>query len=337
MLSDLDKKEYDVVLLQTSSPKMQMYVQDKLKLKLHSNQDTMMEVNATKDLKQVREIQGLLPPFSERWYVVVKLGKNLSYRDLVSTIKASTTCLFLITTEKYVDYKKLKEDLKKDVSVVDLYLTYMKRYDMLYIYQALVPENKRMQKKLFDYLCQSYSSDIEAVMNLFIKLNEGVVVKTRTDIANICGIGGLSVESFLFSMLKPAPTTVRGLQTVMKNRIQAGRELGAIHTVPTFYSFLHKAISSIVQIKMLRDSGMIYKSIRNLPDNFDQHSLMRYQKYFWSLMEIPMSRILRLETAMGKKRWQNELDIERFIYEYYRLSAMAETVNLKEVRKSIGG
>lgn len=337
MLSDLDKKEYDVVLLQTSSPKFRMYIQDKLKLKLRSNLDTTIEVNTTKDLKKVREVQGFIPPYSDRWYVIIHHGKGVAMKDLLATIKDATTCLFLITTEKYADYKKIKEALKKDVKVIDLYMSYMRRPDMLYLYQALVPEAKRMKKQLFDYLAQSYGSDVEAVMVLFIKLNEGVSVKTRTDIANICGIGGLSVESFMFSLLKEPPKSVNGLKRVLKNRIQAGRELGMIHTIPTLYSFLKKSIYSIVQIKMLRDSGFIYKSIRNLPDNYEQNSLMRYQKYMWTLNTIPMSRILRLVAAMGRKRWVTELDMARFIYEYYTLEMSIDVINLKEVRKSIGG
>lgn len=332
MLSDLDKRDYDVVLLQSNSEKMKMYIQDKLKAKFHSTRDTILTVNTNKDFKPVREVSGLIPPFSEKWLVFVTMSKKVSMKDLVNVIDNSSTCIFVVITDKYKEYKDIKEALKKKHTLIEQYLSYLRREDFIYLYDALVPKDKQMTKQLFDYLVQGYSSDIESVFDMFLALKDGKKVKTRKDISDICGIGGLTIDSFVFSMLKEPSKSDKGLKRVMHNRIMAGEELIEVYELGTFYRFLRACIYNLVQVKMLKDTGVIYKTIRNLPDGYDQMKLIRYQKYMWSLNEIPLSRLLRLYSCIGNKIWKTDLDFLNFMYNYFTRSYSDGTINLKDVK-----
>lgn len=332
MLSDLDKRDYDVVLLQSNSEKMKMYIQDKLKAKFHSTRDTILTVNTNKDFKPVREVSGLIPPFSEKWLVFVTMNKKVSMKDLVNVIDNSSTCIFVVITDKYKEYKDIKEALKKKHTLIEQYLSYLRREDFIYLYDALVPKDKQMTKQLFDYLVQGYSSDIESVFDMFLALKDGKKVKTRKDISDICGIGGLTIDSFVFSMLKEPSKSDKGLKRVMHNRIMAGEELIEVYELGTFYRFLRACIYNLVQVKMLKDTGVIYKTIRNLPDGYDQMKLIRYQKYMWSLNEIPLSRLLRLYSCIGNKTWKTDLDFLNFMYNYFTRSYSDGTINLKDVK-----
>lgn len=332
MLSDLDKRDYDVVLLQSNSEKMKMYIQDKLKAKFHSTRDTILTVNTNKDFKPVREVSGLIPPFSEKWLVFVTMSKKVSMKDLVNVIDNSSTCIFVVITDKYKEYKDIKEALKKKHTLIEQYLSYLRREDFIYLYDALVPKDKQMTKQLFDYLVQGYSSDIESVFDMFLALKDGKKVKTRKDISDICGIGGLTIDSFVFSMLKEPSKSDKGLKRVMHNRIMAGEELIEVYELGTFYRFLRACIYNLVQVKMLKDTGVIYKTIRNLPDGYDQMKLIRYQKYMWSLNEIPLSRLLRLYSCIGNKTWKTDLDFLNFMYNYFTRSYSDGTINLKDVK-----
>lgn len=332
MLSDLDNRDYDVVLLQSNSEKMKMYIQDKLKAKFHSTRDTMMTVNTNKDFKSVREVSGLVPPFSEKWLVIVNTSRKVSMKDLVNVVDNSSTCVFVIITEKYKDYKDIYNALKKRHTIIEQYLTYLKRADFVYLADALVPREKQLQQRLFWYLVSSYSSDIEAVFDLFLALNEGKVIKTRKDIADICGVGGLSIESFVLSLIKPKSESERGLKAVMRNRTLEGKELIEVYGLGTFYRYTKNCIYCLVQIKILKDTGVIYKTIRNLPEGYDQMKLGRYQKYLFKLDEIPLSRLLRLYTCLGSNTWRTDLDFLNFIYTYFTRVYSDGKVNLKEVK-----
>ena len=70
-------------------------------------------------------------------------------------------------------------------------------------------------------------------------------------------------------------TSEKGLKRVMKLRVQAGRELGEIYHFDTFYNFLSSSIMKMIDIKVLITSGVVYKSIRDLPDSYNEKALQR--------------------------------------------------------------
>lgn len=325
-LSDLDSKNrsIDVVLLQTSSTKLSMFIQDKLKRRYNCKSDSLIELETKSDLKKVKEVFGVTPPFAAKWFVTIDLdkGKNgVALKDLIPVIKQSSTCIFFCTSSKYKTYKEFKESFKDSTTFFDYYINYLRRPDFLYLYDAFTLSDNKLSKQLFDYAVQSYSGDIEAVFDLLLALNSGQKFESRQDIAEVCGLGGLSVESYIFSLLKPVSGSDKGLKTVIKNRVKAGVDLGNTIGFQKMYNFTAKSIMLFCELKMLIISGVIYKSVRNLPDSFDEKALAKYQKYIWRLKEIPLSDILRLRQCMGAYAWHNGSDFLNFIYKYYELKS----------------
>ena len=211
--------------------------------------------------------------------------------------------------------------LKDMNGVFDFYINYLRRPDFLYLYDAFTLSDNKLNKQLFDYAVQSYSGDIEAVFELLIHLNQGEKFENRKEIAEICGLGSLSIESYIFTLLKELSGSDKGLATVIKNRVKAGVELGEAIGFSSMYNFMSRSLLLFCELKMLVMSGIVYKTVRNLPDTFDEKALSRYQKYIWRLKEIPLSDLLRLRQCMGKKAWRSELDFLNFIYRYYNMKA----------------
>lgn len=317
-LSDLDAKgiNINVVIIQTPSTMLTMFIQDKIKRKYNIRNESIIDVQNKTDLKRVREVVGTTPPFSLKWYVNVDLDK-VNDKDLVNAVKMSTTCVFVCTCSKYGTFKTFKEDLKAESGVYDFYINYLKRPDFLYLYDGFTLSDNKLTKQLFDYTVQSYSSDIESVFKLLIHLNQGEKFSSRKDIAEICGLGGNSIEFYIFSLLKPLSGSDKGLKTVIKNRVKAGVDLGESMSFSTMYNFMAKSLLTLIQLKQLLISGIIYKAVRKLPDSYDEKSLARYQKYIWRLKTIPMSELLLLRQCMGEKTWRSEIDMLNFIYNYY--------------------
>lgn len=317
LLRNLDDNNIscNVVILQTSSDKLRMFVQDKIKRKFKCNVDTIISCSSKKDYKQVKDVINVIPPFSDKWYIDVDLD-SCNDKDFVNLVKDSTTCVFFCNVKKYGTYKKFKQEIKQVSGVFDYYINYLRRNDFIYLYDCFVPEDKRLQKALFDYVVQSYSGDIESVFDLFLELADGREVKTRKDISDICGLGGNSVESFIVSMLKQPPTTEKGLNKVLKNRVRAGTELAESYGYSSFYNRLRKTLMCFIQLKELLISGVVYKQIHKLPDCYDERTLSRYQRYIWRLKEIPLSRILRLYSSLGNSAWRSDIDFLNFLYSY---------------------
>lgn len=308
-------RECNVVIFQTTSDKLRMFMQDNIKRRYDCNSDTIISCTSKKDYKQVHNIMNVIPPFSKKWFIDVDLD-HCNDKEFVSLVKDATTCVFFCNVKKYVTYKRFKESIKGLEGVFDYYITYLKRYDFLFLYDAFVPEKNRLSKTLFDYVVQSYSGDIESVFDLFLELNKGREITSRKEIAEICGVGGNSVESFIISLLKDPPTTERGLKKVMKNRLVAGKELAEVYRYSSFYRLLRKTLTCFIQIKVLIISGVVYKQIRKLPEGYDEKSLVRYQRYVWRLKEIPLSRILRLYKSLGNSQWSSDIEFINFVYRF---------------------
>lgn len=331
-LNDLDKRgaEPFIVLLQTSSPKLELFIKDKIKRRYGCKGESLMYIENKADVKSLKGVVGVTPAFSERWYVEIDMSK-MDSKDLRSLIKESFTCVFVLTCSRYALYKELKEEFKNLNEVYDFYIMYLSRVDMTYLYDGFVTGDNKLTKQLFDYVVQSYSGDIEAVLELFYRLAAGEEFNSRKDISDVCGLGGNSVESFIFSLLAPLSGSDKGLKKVVTNRVKAGVDLGATLGVSFMYNFLARSLRLMCELKMLMISGIVYKTIRNLPKSFDERALSRYQKYIWRLKTIPLSELLKIRSAMGKKIWTQDTEILNFIYKYYSSKA----INLLKERQVI--
>ncbi len=327
-LRDIDMKTFnpDIVLLHTPSSKMEIFVQDKIKRHLGADADSTMTVENKEDLKQVRDCIGVTPYHSEKWYVKVNLDK-INNKELYKVMHDSTTCVFMCTCSKYRIFKEFKENFEKTLNVADFYLVWLRRDDFIYLYDAFVPESKRLAPALLNTVMKGYASDIEALFDLFLALNEGEVFKSESEIVGKIGLGSLSIESYVFRLLKPLSGSEKGLQRVLKDRTKYGIEMGNSLKWTTYYNFLSKCVVSFIEIKMLLISGSIYKSIKDLPEGYDTGKLARYNRHVWRIKEIPMSDLLLLRDSMGKKPWKTELEFINFIYKYY--TAKAKQVTMK--------
>lgn len=317
-LSDIDAGTLDitVALVQTASPKMQMFLQDKLKAKYGCRSDSIIDIETKSDYKRIKAVLGVYPAFADKWFVQVNLDKT-NDKELISLVRQSTTCIFFCTCSKYRTFKGFKEALKGVDGLCDFYINTLRRADFVYLYDAFSRKDNQLTKQLFDYVFKSYMSDVEAVFDLLLQLTQGTKIESRKDITEICGLGGLSVESYIFDLLKDLSGSAKGLDIVIKNRVKAGTDLCESIGLKSMYNFMNRSIRLLCELKMLMISGVVYKSVRNLPDSFDEPALARYQKYIWRLRETPLSKLLRLRQCLGETAWKTELDFLGFVYAYY--------------------
>lgn len=310
-----------VLILQTSSNNMNIFVMDSIKKQLRCNQDTMRTVVSKKDIKAIKEIYNVEPYLSDRWLVTIQLDKfSGGYKEIIEMITDSTTVMFVCVADRYPVFKGFRDALNraKMQQFCELYLTYMRSDDFHYLYRTLVPEDKRMPKTIADFVCQSYGADIDAEFELFRELQSGTVVKTRKTVSEICGIGGNSIESFVMSLLKDPPRTAKGATIVIKNRLQAGEDLAQVYGYRKFYNFLSSCVKQLMDLKMLILAGVVYNRIPELPSCYDDKKIMRYQRFLWRVRKIPLSRLVRLKTFIGDEQWISRMDLQRFVYTFYK-------------------
>lgn len=313
LLRDLSERPLpDVVLLQSPSNLLTIYMVDKLKARIGTTRDTIIEVHTQKDLAKVRDLQGIVPPFGDKWFVQIDLMK-LNNKELHRTISMSTTVTFLCTCENYGVFKKFKDSFRKTTTVIyDFYFKYLRTSDFLFLYDTICPD--KLDKNLLKFVREGYSGDIDVCMQIFKALHDGTELKTKRQITEQFGIGGLTTESYLLNILNFTPSTSeRGAKTKMKNRVKAGLELVDALGYSTTHNYLLANLKSFIQIKELLISGTIYKRIENLPTGYNESKLSRYNRFIWRLKDIPMSRLLSVYTML-EPSWHSDADFLRFMY-----------------------
>ena len=172
-LSDLESKnaKINVVLVNTNSTRLHLFLNDKLKRHVNGNADNSFNVYGKDNLRELKELIGIYPPFSEKWFVHIDLDnintKEIGYTDIADIIKKSNTVLFYCVCSKYAIYKKFKELLKDINGFYDFYLSYLRRADFIYLYDAFLPKDKRLSQQLLNFVIQTYSDKVESLFDLF--------------------------------------------------------------------------------------------------------------------------------------------------------------------------
>lgn len=331
------------VLLQCPSSILSMFIEDKIKGVLRSNQNTVFTIKNKKDFKDIRIICNVEPFQSRKWLYFVDLDKLQPDKEFFNLIKSSTTVCYFMTCSKYMTYKQTKESLKDVDGVVDFYLSYLKSIDMSYLYNEFIFKTGKRElfsKELYQYVKDGYSGDVDAVATLFdyVRGYEEKEPITKAMITELCGLGGNTLESFVFTLLKEAPkASERSFKTILRKRFQAGVDLAeSYQSWSQFGSYLNSVVYNIICIKELLISNTVYKNIKNLPSGVDANNkqpfgynekvLSRYNRYLWRIKEIPLSRVLRLKALLSEGQWGSSTDFMYFMYRFYEAQVVSETL-----------
>lgn len=300
----------NVHLLLTNSNLSELYVYDTLKEKCNATRDSIYDITNKSSANEMLELINTQPFMANKWLFVIEYGKVKSVLREKKGLFESDTSEFLIKVKNYKEYKEVKGLLGR---VNDIYLSYIRYYDVEYLLQGC-----GLAPKLIDFVSKSYSSDPEQVFILMKELKSGKVIDKRKDIVDLCGISSGSLNSFALSLLKEPPKTDKGKKTIYKNRIGVALELADTYGFSKMRNFLMSCVKDILDIKQLYMVGTIYDRISDLPECYDEKKLSRYNMYLKTIIDIPYSRIMRLYLTLKKcGRWFNGMDMVNFIYQYY--------------------
>lgn len=317
-LRELTSNQKNVHMLITDSNIIELYVYDTLKKVCGASSDSIVEVNNSKEFSTILDLVNLYPLQADKWLFIINYSKIPKLVEKNKGIFESDSSCFLIKVSRYSDYKAFKEICPK---VNDLYLSIIRQNEISYLLYEF-----GLSQKLVDFVAKSYSRDPEKVFILRKELASGLKVQTQKDIVNICGTSAGSINYFAILLLADPPKTKRGFEMVYKRRISLAKELIDLYGVSTLRNYLSSTVYDILQIKILYMVGVIYDSIKDLPEItnakgelvYDEKRVSRYNMYLKRIInEIPYSRILRLNLMLKQNRWYKQADMLEFIYNYY--------------------
>lgn len=314
MLKDLVDKTLNYHTVMCDSGKLDLLVYNLLKQACNGNKDTIFYVNKKSDVEEMLDLSLIMPYSADQWLFIVNYNKvKRQRRKLIEFIKAKTvSSKVLVSFDKYADFKKFNDDLGALVN--SMYLKTLRKDDMAFLFRGM-----ELGKDLKEFIFYSYRSEVEKVMSVLEYIKDGHSVKTRKDITELVGVSTGSIQHFIFQLLGKPPKTEKSRERIIKNRSYILSELAKVYGVRGIKTILTNSVKDILDIKTLYLSGVVYKSLTNIPEGYDSKRLLRYRVFFGKIIDIEYSRILELYLLLyNEGAWSNELDLYKFLYVYYR-------------------
>jgi len=311
-LKGIAEGKSNIVLLQTSSGKADIYVYDTLKKYCSATVESVYEIENKKTFLEMVELSSMQPYLSDKWLFVINYNKQT--KGLCKTYKSvfnSDVSCFLIKVKNYKDFKEVKTLFP---TCNDLYLSVIRKPEVMFILNGL-----SLSQKVIDFVANTYSMDVDKIFDLREKITQGSEVEKPRDVVRIIGSSGGTVSKFAISLLSNPPTTEKGFKQVLHNRLQTAKDLIDTYDVRSLRNFLNATVKDILDIKTLYTQGIIFKTIRNIPDCYDEKRLSKCNYCLERIAtQIPMSRIVRLYCLIQEEKvWSTEKDVLDFIYKYY--------------------
>lgn len=311
-LTRLEDIGYKAHLLQATSDLVNMYVYDRLRTRYNVHRESVIEVNSKRTVEIMEEYASMSPLMSDKWLFMIDALKVKSYLARVAKIVNSRTetSIFLIRTEKYKDFKDVKEKMPR---VNDMYMSFIRAGDVNHLLarSGFTPTLKK-------FVANSYGYSPGLVIQLALDLERGEEVSTQREVIALLGSSAGTTTAYAMKLCGDIIKSEKSRNILMKKRLEAGRELCKSFGSFTLRNYLLKTIRDIQDVKELHMTAEIYDRIRDLPEGFDEKQLAPYNRYLPQITEFAFHRILWLNKLLSDSGpWHSDSDFQNFIYTVY--------------------
>lgn len=324
MLEQIDQLTQSVsnIIIYSNSAILQNVLNKKLKEVYKIERYATKYANDSATLK-VAKNETYTPPFSsDMWYVDINCDK-IPIKELEKALNSvSFAAVNVYWVSNYATYKKLidSEIVKKQgVFCCKLYTGRVAPEDISYIQNLMLPEEKRLPKRLLDYLKKNYTYDVSSVCELFDKIMQDEEVVTTEDIIELVGIGGNTVDSFVMKLLTSNPKTEKGLKKAVEHSLVLLNDLSYTYNYNSLRNFIRNAVNNILEIKQLQVMGRYTTVRKEIPETgFNEKGISRYRRFERSILEeINIARVLKLKMIMEKyDTFYPDLDLLQVVYTF---------------------
>lgn len=307
-LAELENEDKRVHMLCTNSSRAEIFVYDTLKRVHGANSESIVDIKTKKSIKDMLDLSMMNPYLADSWLFDIEYDKIRGTMKQVKSCFKSTSSVFLIRVKNYAQFKECKQELGR---INDLYLQSIYSKEVSYLLKGY-----NLPPKLVSFVASGYRNDVDKIFELKELLESGTSIQTTKELISYIGNSGSSINSFAMSLLNPVKE--KGKKTVIKNRLKEAKMLSDAYSPMKFKNFLAASVKDILDIKVLYNQGVIYKTIRDIPEVYNEKRLSKYSYCLEKITrEIPYERVLNLYVMLRNCKWYKEQDILEFLYTYY--------------------
>ena len=307
MLEKVDQLSLDIanIIIYTNSNSLQSFLKKRLKERFNIARNLTKYASKASELKEIKN-ETFTPPFGGgTWFLDIQADK-LSLSDLgksLNNVSNAAVCVYWFTN--YAQFKKVCElevVKRQGMYCFTMYTGKLYPEDITYMHEKMLPVEKRLPKKLLDYLKKNYTYDVDAVCKVFQSISQGEEIKSTRDIINKVGMGGNTVDSFVIKLLTTNPKTEKGLKSSFEKAVVLLNDLSYSYEYRTIKNYMRSTLKTIIDIKQLQIMGLYTENLKNIPENvYDETKIQRMKRYDRVILnELNLGRVINLLLCIDK-------------------------------------
>jgi hypothetical protein len=323
MLQDLTNPAYSIHIICTNSDEAKAYIRTTVLDLLNLDTADTLEISTKQEFEQALSETAVPPFFSSEWLCFVNYNSYLFY-TLTSSVRAMTMGFgtYIIFTENFQDYKKLREALPKNT----VNCSYLMRLDDRDFNFILGKSATKLSQKLYKQVRSGYKSNIEALFTLKSALDSGVKFGTSKQIEDMCGAPDFDAINFILNLCNYAQKTSQSdilseskWNKKIKNTIRKSTStlLAASQLKSPRYCqvTLQNTAMNCLTCKREYLNGNLY--LPSDASEWEDTYLRKTAQKIAKISPIGVDYFLFVIEKLNSSIWHTEEDIVEFVYDYY--------------------
>ena len=331
MLYRLSRLPTDVLALvvYTDSPSLEYVYLSLIREHFDVSGDYILNIDSEKALTRARSSVNITPLRGKHWLLNIDADK-VDIKALERTgIIAYDSCLVLYHTARYGTYKRLigtKFHSKLGRYCVDLYGGTLDRRDIALIarhYEVSLDEN------VTKFLEHKYNRTPQSICTLCSLLKSGYSLTSEHDIIEAIGLGSISVDDFVFSVLNSKINTKIGLKRALKQKLIYLSNLAEGISYSSIQNFIVDTLAGLIDIKTAMISGEISILNSNPPSSYTDKRAARFKRllrYRVTLeKDLSLEYLIYCHSLFKRNAYNPKLAIIEWLLRLYAIEGITET------------
>lgn len=345
MLYRLSRLPVDMLslIVFTDSPSLEYVYLSMIRDKFDIHSDYCVSVTTEKELTHARSSINITPLRGKRWLLSIDADKiDMKVLERVGSI-AYDSCLVLYHTTRYGTYKRLLASKFREAQgryCTDLYGGRLDRRDIELIakhYEVMLEET------IVKFLEHKYGRTPQSICTLCSLVKSGYCITSDKDVIEAVGLGSISVDDFVLSLLTSRINTSHGLKRAIKQKLMYLSNLAEGIPYNSIQNFIVDTLAGMIDIKLAMIAGELSILNNSPPSSYTDKRAARFKRllrYRATLeSDISLEYLLRCHSLFKKNIYNPKLAILEWILKLYSIEGITEEPKSQriDVQVPVGG
>lgn len=299
----------------------------------------VVKVDTFADLLKYKDLFNSVSLFSDKYVFYIENALTLPSMEVLDLLASSKSYSLVVGVKNYGVFDKLRRNnqLNNRVNVDYLYSSRLHKdeFDLLYRFTLNLEGVTPLPDDIYKKVKLGYLQEVTAVFKLLDEIKKGSKILTTNDLVACAGLGNLSVDAIVYSLLTTSAKTPKGVKVYKKKVLPKVLEILQRMSVGTFRNQFEESLRAAYDIKVLTLKGYLLQGLESKAKDFkgyeDNTRLSFYERRREKLQEVPISRIVNLMTLLDRENaWYYEYQVVGY-FEKCLTSRLLNNINKAEV------